>query len=199
MTTVNANVTRGKTFVPDAQGIYPVTIDGLHQLGVPTVSVNLSGQIVNADIDAAAAIDPLKLADMAADGIQVKRTARATYDFSVHGGVSGDIELGITAAAAAVVTIPNNAIVTRAWWDVTDPLTSGGSAQVAFKVEGAADLQTAAVLGTHGTAGLHEGIPVDSAATMVKLTAARNLVMTISVADLTAGILTLFVEYVVSL
>jgi len=199
MTTVNANVTAGKTFVPDANGKYQVTVDGLHQGFVPTVTVNMLGQIVNEDISDAAAIEQIKMAEMAVDGLQQKRIARATYDFSVHGGASGTINLGLASGAASAVQLPDNAVIVRSWWDVTTQLTSGGAAQISFGAESAVDIQTAAVLGTHGTAGFHEGIQDVAAANFSKTTQARNLTMTITVADLTAGVLTLFVEYVVSL
>jgi len=81
---------------------------------------------------------------------------------------------------------------------VLTQLTSGGSAQISFGAESAVDIQTAAVLGTHGTAGFHEGIQDGAATNFSKTTGAKNLTMTVTVADLTAGKLMLFVEYVVS-
>jgi len=45
MSTVNASVTRGKTFVPDANGKYEITVDGLHQGFEPTVTVAMDNTL----------------------------------------------------------------------------------------------------------------------------------------------------------
>lgn len=101
------------------------------------------------------------------------------YDFAVHGGVVGDIGLG--------VYVPKDTVILDGLLDVVDAVTGGTSATIALKVEGAADVLAAAVLGTNGTEGLHDVVPDGSAAKAIKTTAARQVTLTVGVAALTAG------------
>lgn len=119
---------------------------------------------------------------------QAHNTAVGVYDFSATGGAQGDHEVGIT--------LPDNAIVTDVLFDVVTAPTSGGSATVAFKVQSAGDLKAATAIASW--TGLLDGVPVSSAATAIKLTAQRKVYATIATADLTAGKIKVFVEYVVS-
>lgn len=131
-----------------------------------------------------------KLADYGADGLHPKRVARATYDFAEHGGAQGDIGLG--------VTLPDKAVIVKAYFDVITPMASaGGTGTIALKSEGAGDLLIAVDADTLA-AGLHDCIPTGAAANMIKLTANRELTATIGTEDLTAGKFVLFVEYVAS-
>ena len=50
MSTKNANVTPGKTFVPDTQGMILLTIEDLNRLGTPTVTVETTDSIETEDI-----------------------------------------------------------------------------------------------------------------------------------------------------
>lgn len=118
------------------------------------------------------------------------RRAIGLYDFAVDGGVAGDITLRGD-------TIPSGAVITDALIHVDTALTSGGSATVAIKVEGAADINAAdAISGAPwSTTGAKRG---DFTATTapIKTTAARAIVATVGTADLTAGKFTVAVEYV---
>lgn len=101
------------------------------------------------------------------------------YDFDVHGGEVEAIELD--------AVVPERCIVLDGVIDVVDALTSDGAAQVAIHVQTADDILAAAVLGTNGTEGLHDVVPVGTAATAIKMTADGNVTLTVTVAALTAG------------
>lgn len=118
--------------------------------------------------------------------------ARGRYDFAVDGGAIGTIDL--TAAAA----VPANAVVLTGFIEVDTALTSGGSATVALKVEGAADLLAATAISgaPWSTTGRKSVIPVGTGVTSVKTTVARKLQATVATAALTAGAFDVVVGYV---
>ncbi len=109
--------------------------------------------------------------------------ARGRYDFAVDGGAVGDIDL------TSVAQIPANAVITGGFIEVDTALNSGGSATVALKTEGAADLLAATAYGSSpwSTTGRKSVIPVGTGATTVKTTAARKIQATVATAALTAG------------
>jgi len=121
------------------------------------------------------------------------------------------------------VFIPNKAIITRAWYDVITTFASAGAdaGTIALHAQTADDLVAAIAIsdatnvwdsGLHGTvtAGtttLTEAGPntrtqivhaKDIVAGYIKATAERELIATVAGQALTAGKLTLFVEYIVS-
>lgn len=149
---------------------------------IPGMS-SLSGDIT------ATAAGVATIAPQGLSGSYIKRMAVATYNFATLGGAQGDISLG--------VTIPSGAIITRTYLDIITGVTSAGSATVAIKSEGAADLLVVTAKASLG-AGLYEGKADGTVANMVKCTAARALTVTVGTADLTAGKFYLFVEYVQS-
>lgn len=118
----------------------------------------------------------------------------AKYSFAVQGGAVGDIALVDDQGNPA--TLPINAVVTDVLVDVITPATSGGSATVAIKSNGAADLLGATAVAS--ITGKLDGIPVSSAATAVKMTAERTLYATVAVAALTAGKFNVIIDYVIS-
>ncbi len=123
------------------------------------------------------------------DGIHNKYVARATYDFAVSGGATGDHPLG--------VTIPNKAIITRGIGNIITPFVStSNDGTIALKANSAGDLLAAVDADT--LSGVFDLIPVGTAATMVKLTDNRELTLTVAVHALTAGKAVFFVEYVLS-
>jgi len=133
----------------------------------------------------------------AADGLNVKRVARATYDFAEHGGAISTIGLG--------VNLPDNAIVTRAFYEVVTTLTSAtDSATVAINIttDDVAGILAAVAIKTAGDAwdaGYHECIQTGTAANFSeKCTAARAISITIAVEAVTAGKFVLWLEYVIS-
>jgi hypothetical protein len=101
------------------------------------------------------------------------------YDFAVHGGAVGAIDLGIS--------VPAGTIILDGIYDVVDALASGGAATIALKVEGTGDVLAAAAIGTAGTEGLHDVVPDGTAAKAIKATEDRKVTLTVAVAALTAG------------
>ena len=114
--------------------------------------------------------------------------AKATYDFSVHGGSIGDIEIGLK--------FPANAIVYQGLIDVVTDPTSGGSATVALKIEGAADLLAATAIAS--VTGQMDTVPDGTATNVVKTTAERTLTVTVATAALTAGKFHVYLLYFLS-
>jgi hypothetical protein len=155
---------------------------------------NLGAEL--AEIYAEAAANATDI-DAIQEAIGDKTVIKGMYDFSVQGGAQGAIELlSDLTDGTSTITIPDNAIITRVLIDViTDP-TSGGSATIAVDSEGAGDLLVATAIGSW--TGLVDGIPVNTAATSVKMTADRTLQVTVATADLMAGVFNVFVEYLVS-
>lgn len=119
-----------------------------------------------------------------------RKSAVGQYSFAVDGGAVGDITLRGD-------SIPSGAAVLDAYIKVTTALTSGGSATVAVKVEGAADINAAdAISGAPwSTTGVKRADFTATTAPVVT-TAARSIVATVGTAALTAGVFTVVVEYI---
>lgn len=117
------------------------------------------------------------------------KSLRARYDFAVDGGAVGAIDLS--------ASIPANAVILGGFIEVDTAVTSGGSATLALKVEGAGDLVAATVVSgaPWSTTGLKSIIPVFTGASAVKTTAARKVVTTVAVAALTAGVFDVVLYY----
>ena len=139
----------------------------------------------------------------AGDGNLEVRVARATFDFAVDGGVhNADYDLG--------VDLPDNAVITRAWYEVVTTFTSGGTDAVALGIGIPTDDAQGLVaftsissdVGDVWDAGYHEAIQTGTAANFsTKTTASRAVTFSISssaAGDITAGALVLFLEYVIS-
>ena len=100
------------------------------------------------------------------------------YDFDEEGGVAGDITLD--------EYIPANFIVTHGVIEMVEPMTSGGAATVALRLVDTEDILAAAAF--NGFTDLHAVVPdVITAGTFIKPDSEAHMVMTIAVADLTAG------------
>lgn len=125
-----------------------------------------------------------------ADGLHARRVARATYDFAEHGGTAGTIGLG--------VTLPDNALIQRVWYKQQTAFTSGGAATVSFGWAGSTAALTTDQAFNHAnySEALHDGIQLGTVATMTEMTAAKEIAITIGTANLTAGKVIMFVEYV---
>lgn len=119
------------------------------------------------------------------------KVVRARYDFAVDGGAVGDIDLG--------GNIPANSVILGGFVEVDTAITSGGSATVAVKVEGANDIVNAAAVSgaPWSTTGRKSVIPVFTGATTVKTSAARKVTATVATAALTAGAFDVVLFYVV--
>mgnify|MGYP001570609150 CR=1 FL=1 len=138
-----------------------------------------------------------QIAELAADGTGprgdvhgVKRSFRFDYDFAKDGGAVSTILLRGTEK------LPNNFVITTAMIDLAVALSTGGSVQVALQAEAAGDLRAAAIPATGGlnATGVKALIPVGTAATVVKTTVPRTPALVVSVAALTAGRFSVYVE-----
>ena len=114
-------------------------------------------------------------------------TAHAKYDFAVDAGAQGTI------VPANSAIIPDNAIVTDVYFSTTTALTSGGSATLAL---------------TAGGLTLNAAVAFDNAdyadesvirnAINDKTTSSTGIQFVIATADLTAGVVDVYVEYYVA-
>lgn len=102
------------------------------------------------------------------------------YDFAKDGGAIGSITL-------RGPDIPSGAIVDFGLIDVVTACTSGGSATLALTLVSAGDIKAADAVANWTLAATLATVPVGTAATAVKTTARKKLVLTIAVAALTAG------------
>ena len=189
-TTIQAGAVEDSMIEALASGEFIIGVDGT---AVNNAKVTMSGEgsLSNSGV--------FSLADMAVDGLNEKRIAKATYSFAEHGGAVSTIGLG--------VTLPDNARVTRTWYEVLTTLTSNAAndaATVNFHIptDDTDGLVAAVAISAGGNAwdaGLHEGIQDGAAANMSeKTTAARELSVTIGVEAIdAAGIVVFFCEYVV--
>lgn len=126
-------------------------------------------------------------------GTKVKGIAHAVYNFTTDGGAVSDI--GLT------TTVPDNAIVTHAWYDVITAFTSDGSATVSIGLptDGVACIQANLAFDNAVYAqGVHNGVAVGTTATMVKTTAAREITLSIAGAAVKTGLVHIYVEYIQS-
>jgi hypothetical protein len=141
-----------------------------------------------------------------------KKIAKVSFD------PSGDSTVRGIASHNLKLALPDNAIITNAWYDVTTTFTSAtDAATIALTVNSAGDLKAAIAISAAGDvydAGIRGCLPgsyaertvagdtavldaASKAASYIKLTAVREVVATVAVEALTAGKLDLFIEYVV--
>lgn len=116
--------------------------------------------------------------------------ARAKYDFGVDGGAVGTINLMPSAV------LPSGALILSAFVNVTTVPTSGGAATISLNSEAAGDLQAAAAIsGAPWSTTGWKAVTKTFATAPIKLTADRNIAMTIGTAALTAGVFEVIVFY----
>jgi len=168
----------------------------------------LDGAIVNADINAAAAIaysklnlagsvDEADVTDSAgAGGLFVAKAAIAVYDFSVDGGTEGVITLASTA------TLPDNAVVIGFMYEVNTTFVSAtDAATIKVNLPTDGDLSTAVAISNGGNpwdAGTRSFSVINSTGLAVKTTAARAIEITVGGGEnLTAGKATFYLSYMV--
>lgn len=127
------------------------------------------------------------------NGLGLVRRAKMIYSFAADGGAIGAITPKSTA------TLPANAIILGGIINVTTAVTSLGSATVAIGTtagSAANSLLAATAKATLSLNALLDPVPIYTAATAVKLTAAGSLNITVAVAALTAGVIEVEVFYV---
>ena len=113
-----------------------------------------------------------------------KRTAKATYDFDVHGGAIGN-------ALGLGITLPSGAIISRVVGNVISAFTSGGSATVAINI-GTTEVNAATAFDDATYTGVDEHFN-----TLTVLSANSEINLDIAAAALTAGVYDIYVEYYV--
>jgi hypothetical protein len=126
-------------------------------------------------------------------GIMPLRCAHAIYNFANDGGAAGAITPKLTA------TIPANAILIGATINPTTAVTSGGSATVS--VGTTAGSSATSILGATAKTSLTIDALVNGAVTLaspVKMSAAGSINITVGTAALTAGLIEIFVYYIVA-
>ncbi len=127
-----------------------------------------------------------------------KGTLKCIYDLSDtvrQGGAVGDHNL-LDEDGNAVV-LPAGAIITQVYIDIITAFTStGNNGTIALNAESAGDLLAAVDADT--LSGVSAGVPVGTAATMVKTTAERTLVCTVATNAILTGKAHVFVDYVLS-
>lgn len=125
------------------------------------------------------------------EGTTRLKEASGEYDFAVDGGAVSSITLRSAAGSSLGGVVPNGSVIVGGYIEVDTIVTSasGNTGTIAVTSEGAGDLLAAAI--TSGapwsTTGRKAIIPVFTAASSVKTTAARSLVITVAVAAVTAG------------
>ena len=180
---LGGTVTRGDRLTPNASG-YGITATSGQSVGAVACASGVSGDIIPVFV-----LPQVWAPNMGADGLSLCGIARATYDFSEHGGAIEAIGLG--------VTIPDNAIITRGYFEViTQFVSTDNTGTIALHVQSANDLFNAADPDQLSAGSVNELIPDGTAAAMIKLTAAREITLTIASKTFTAGKATFFVEYV---
>lgn len=125
-------------------------------------------------------------------GLGVIGNAKMTYSFAVDGGAIA------TLTPTNSPTVPIGAIILGGVIDVTTTLTSGGAATIALGF--GAGAQVAALKAATGVASYSAGltlpvVPVFTAATYYKLTAAAKISLTVAAAALTAGVMDINLVY----
>lgn len=125
---------------------------------------------------------------------------RLYYDFATMGGAVGAISLQDFYDKKAA-NLPGKILITGCFIDVLTAPTSGGSATIALGTgQSTTDLKTATAIASY--TGIVACVPVGTAATAIKITAAKTTFVvpkiTIATAALTAGKLIVHVQYVQS-
>lgn len=125
-----------------------------------------------------------------ADGISNVRIARATYGVTEHGGSIAPHTLG--------VSLPAKALIRQVWFQITEQFVDAGSGTVALSCEDAGNLYVAADVTGMAIGTTTPGVATGVASTMVDgIGAACELTATVAGAAQTAGIMNIFVEYVI--
>jgi len=120
------------------------------------------------------------------------------YSFAVQGGAVGSINLlKDLGSANSYLTLPSGAIIKQVWIDIiTAMASSGGTGTIALTANSSGDLKAAVDADT--LSGIVAGIPVGTAAAMVKLTAERTIKLEVATEALTAGKIDVYIEWAMS-
>lgn len=141
----------------------------------------------------ASSTSPTKFQPSTMFGLGLPRVARAKYDFAVDGGAIGLI------TPVTNVTLPDNAIIIGGILNPTTALTSLGSATIASGTSAgssATSLKAATAVASYSLDALLAVVPVWTAGSSFKMTAAGLITLTVATAALTAGVLEISVFYI---
>jgi len=156
----------------------------------------LNGIAAAADVTGSANVRTALGVMDAEEDLNVRRVARAIYDFAVDGGAVGAINIG--------PLIPSGCFVTRAYYQIVTALTSGGAATIALRYQNTdapayVTLVAAALQGDAAwlNGGFKDAVQDGTAANFGAAVqgAVGNIQVVIADFDLTAGKFCLFVEY----
>ncbi len=126
---------------------------------------------------------------------QKRGVLKGKYSFAVQGGGTGTKSL--LDDNGAEIWLPAAAIITQVYIDVITAMSStGNNGTIALTANTSGDLLVAVDADT--LSGISTGVPIGSAATMVKLTATRQMTMAIATNALLAGRFNVFYEFVLS-
>jgi len=157
-------------------------------MSLKPITVNGMLKDINDNFDT---LEPLASGD--ADGLAVRRTARATFDL----GVEANRAVG---AHGLGVTIPANAIIIGGFMEVNTAVTGETNATLAISVKTANDIQTAAAVSgaPWSTTGIKAIVPKNNTpeSTGIKLAAAKEITATVATAALLTGKVTIYLDYV---
>lgn len=121
------------------------------------------------------------------EGTGTFKTAVGEYDFAVDGGAIGTITMRGSGALGG--QIPSGSVIVGGYIEIDTNFTTGSAATMALQAESAGDLQAATVVSgaPYSTTGRKAIVPVFTAATSIKTTAARALTAVIATGTITAG------------
>ncbi len=143
----------------------------------------------------AAKVTEAMLAPASTSGLHVPRVARIIWDPT---GVAGDRTV---ANHASGVTIPANAVIRQVWfYTKTSLVSASNNGTIAVQCNNANDIFSAADIdATTGVAGqIGTGVPIGTAATMLKVVAACDITFVVGTNAFTGGKMDWFIEYVIA-
>jgi hypothetical protein len=131
-------------------------------------------------------------------GLTVQKKAKIIFDFSALD--SAGVANSAIGTHGSGVFLPTKAIITRAYWQINTGFTSASNtATIAINSNGAGDIKAATIVSNaaYVAAGFQDGVPTGAASAFIACTAEREITFTVATQALTAGKLTLFIEYAI--
>jgi hypothetical protein len=122
------------------------------------------------------------------------RTLAFKYSFAVQGGAQAALTL--TSASGAAQTIPANAVIKNAYIEVETALTSGGLATVKLGFTGNDNAFLAALAFDDASLALDKFTAINAELPIKVGGSAVSVLLTPATANLTAGVVYVYVEYV---
>ena len=142
---------------------------------------------VEAEVDVLQALPTA--AAIATDGTIASRIAKATWNVVTSGG-SGSISLGSG--------LPANALIKQTWYRVSTQFTDSGTGSILISCEDSGNIIAQADITGTAAGSITTGVATGAASAMVDdIAAACTLTASVIGATQTAGVLTVWVEYVV--